>query len=78
MEVVYAKMIQMHHSAPIVNISIMDQNGPISIYDKDSTHSNHQLVITTEEQIKGIFHILFSYFYSVFPNVLVTFFGMIF
>ena len=59
-EVAFAKMIQMFHSAPIINITIMDADGPLSIYDQDSDHSNHQLVITTEEQIKGIFHIIFK------------------
>ena len=46
-------MIQMFHSAPIINISIIDQDGPLSIYNQDSDYSSHQLVITTEEQIKG-------------------------
>lgn len=50
-ECIYAKMMQMHHRAPIVNISITDRDGPISIYN-DSSQTNHQLIVTTEEQIK--------------------------
>lgn len=55
-ECIYAKMMQMHHRAPIVNISIIDRNGPISVYDESSQSNTHQLIVTTEEQIKGIVH----------------------
>lgn len=51
-ECIYAKMMQMHHRAPIVNISIIDRNGPISVYDESSQSNTHQLIVTTEEQIK--------------------------
>ena len=56
-ECIYAKMIQMHHRAPIVNISIIDRNGPISVYDESSQSNTHQVIVTTEEQIKGTVHI---------------------
>ena len=49
-------MMQMHHRAPIVNISIIDRNGPISVYDESSQSNTHQLIVTTEEQIKGTVH----------------------
>ena len=55
-ECIYAKMMQMHHRAPIVNISIIDRNGPISVYDESSQSNTHQLIVTTEEQIKGTVH----------------------
>ena len=59
-ECIYAKMMQMHHRAPIVNISIIDRNGPISVYDESSQSNTHQLIVTTEEQIKGTVHHRFT------------------
>ena len=45
----------MQHRAPVLGIDIIEPgNGPLNAKTAQNHHS-HQLVITTEEQIKGFF-----------------------
>ena len=52
-EPLYGKELQLQHRAPVINISIIDSQGPVDDgSSRVSSDANHSLIVTSEEQVK--------------------------